>query len=113
MLDRAVLVLGAHQGLALAPKSWSLGGLLRGVRMRVHVQYPRLGQQRPHEAEEQQQGNMGAQRGHKCKDARKEIKRGEENLFELLPLITIQGSETFRSLFSITRPLSGSGRTLL
>lgn len=56
-------VLGGEQGLAphgpvLVPgKSGFLGGVLVGVQR----QHPRLGQQRPHEAEQQQQSEVRAQ----------------------------------------------------
>jgi hypothetical protein len=56
VLYLAVLVGGAHQGLTFVPEGRGLGGLLGGVVVGVQVQHPRLGQQRPREAEQEQQG---------------------------------------------------------
>ena len=64
-----VLVLGAEQRLALAlePKRRGLSGLDGGVNVGVQRQNPCLRQQRAREAEQQQQGNMGAQGLHGAK----------------------------------------------
>ena len=61
-----MLVLGAEQRFAfvLENRRW---GQLHGVRVRVQGQNPRLGQQRPREAEQQQQGDMGTQGVHDAK----------------------------------------------
>ena len=62
-----MLVLGAEQGFAFVLESGHWGGLDRGVGVRVQGQNQRLGQQRPREAEQQQQGDMGTQGVHDAK----------------------------------------------
>ena len=52
LLYCAVLVLGAEHGFARAPEGGRVRRLNGGVGVRVQRQNPRLGQQRPHEAEQ-------------------------------------------------------------
>jgi len=54
LLYVAVLVPGTDEALALVAKCRGLARLLNGVGVRVQGQYPRPGQQRPPEAEQQQ-----------------------------------------------------------
>jgi hypothetical protein len=61
-------MLVANQGFALMPESRSLRRFLGGVRVAVHGQHPRLGQQRPREAEQQYKGDMGAKGQQASKD---------------------------------------------
>ena len=56
LLYVAVLMLGANKRLALVAKYRGLRRLLGGVGVGVQGQNPRLRQQRPHEAEQQEQG---------------------------------------------------------
>jgi hypothetical protein len=77
MLRRAVLVLGANKGLAFMAERRGLDGFVGGVRVRVQIQYPRLRQQRPRQAEQQKEGDIRTQGVHECKDAWKEIKAAD------------------------------------
>jgi hypothetical protein len=75
LLNVAVLVLGAKQSFAFALKSRRVRRLCSGVRVRVQSQNPCLGQQRPREAEQQQQGYVGTQGLHSAKIQGKPRKR--------------------------------------
>ena len=86
LVPRAVVVAGTNQGLALVAERRCLRRFVRGVRVPVHRQYPRLRQQRPRQAEQQEQGNRGTQGRHKRKDGWNNRKLREKGLL-LNPIV--------------------------
>jgi hypothetical protein len=61
MICLAVLVFGREQGFSLSlVEAGGLGGLLLRVLVQVQSQYPRVGQQHPRKAEQQQKSQTGA-----------------------------------------------------